>query len=310
VDFIATNGWRFLPAYTFFMDTGEWKHRTRTTKFVGRKWLGQISYAKGRMDFGAAPKQVAPDPATYLALAAEAAKSGAKQWADKVSVDQGDFLSKDTRSLRWFIMPSEAAALLRAESSGANTAPAPPVTTILNPTTATNNHHKPSFASHSSYSTLTSLSFLTSPPVHADDSVVGDSDSGTVSSHSSSLSSLASAHSAFVSSNPEEYSSTNTTNITNSTNTTNTNAINNSTEVSTTITPTTAAATATTTTTTTTTTVTNTTDVSSSSSSSSVVGEKRQHAGKTTDNTPETTGVKRAKVDKASSSNNGKHHLP
>jgi hypothetical protein len=67
---------------------------------VGRKWLGQISYAKGRMEFGVAPKQVAADPATYLSLAAEAAKSAGKQWADKVSVDQGDFLSKDTRSLR------------------------------------------------------------------------------------------------------------------------------------------------------------------------------------------------------------------
>jgi hypothetical protein len=40
---IANEGWRLLPQYKFNYKTGEWKHRSRFTKFPERKWLGHLS---------------------------------------------------------------------------------------------------------------------------------------------------------------------------------------------------------------------------------------------------------------------------
>lgn len=40
---VAEEGWRVLPQYKFNYKTGEWKHRSRFTKFPERKWLGHLS---------------------------------------------------------------------------------------------------------------------------------------------------------------------------------------------------------------------------------------------------------------------------
>ena len=37
-------GWKLLSEYSFFTDTGEWRHKSTLTKRIGRKWLGTISY--------------------------------------------------------------------------------------------------------------------------------------------------------------------------------------------------------------------------------------------------------------------------
>ncbi|GFU72457.1 tRNA-cytidine(32) 2-sulfurtransferase [Trichonephila clavipes] len=43
---VAKNGWKLLPQYNFNPETGEWKHKKRQV-FLGRKWLGSISYKTG-----------------------------------------------------------------------------------------------------------------------------------------------------------------------------------------------------------------------------------------------------------------------
>jgi len=53
--FVARHGWRLLPAYTFYADTGEWRHRDIGPRAPFRKWLSDVSYRGGRLAFGETP---------------------------------------------------------------------------------------------------------------------------------------------------------------------------------------------------------------------------------------------------------------
>ena len=49
VQWIAEFGWRFLPAYRFVPETGEWEHRT-VKPLDTRSWLSQMSFVPNGAD--------------------------------------------------------------------------------------------------------------------------------------------------------------------------------------------------------------------------------------------------------------------
>jgi selenocysteine lyase/cysteine desulfurase/tRNA(Ile)-lysidine synthase TilS/MesJ/thiol-disulfide isomerase/thioredoxin len=127
VDFVATHGWKFLPAYSFYADTGEWRHRSCMTKVLGRRWLGMISYRGGKMQYRPEQRTVEQEPRDeqekhslqqYLATANELVRRcvlNARK-GDKL-VEQSQFLSDSEKSLRWFVLPSEASWVMHTCAS-------------------------------------------------------------------------------------------------------------------------------------------------------------------------------------------------
>jgi selenocysteine lyase/cysteine desulfurase/tRNA(Ile)-lysidine synthase TilS/MesJ len=117
ITFVAEHGWKFLPQYTFYPETGEWYH-INNKKFLTRRWLSNISYAEGKMIFRQpVNQQIAPDQkrkqyAQYFKEAQEALNQ-----VKNVPVPEQNTLLHQTENsdrLRWFIYPSEAAEELRS----------------------------------------------------------------------------------------------------------------------------------------------------------------------------------------------------
>lgn len=42
VIFISEEGWKLLPEYIFYEDTGEWKHKSIKNKKPYRRWLSDV----------------------------------------------------------------------------------------------------------------------------------------------------------------------------------------------------------------------------------------------------------------------------
>ena len=40
--FVSEDGWKFLPEYVFFEDTGEWRHKSMKNKKPFRRWLNDV----------------------------------------------------------------------------------------------------------------------------------------------------------------------------------------------------------------------------------------------------------------------------
>lgn len=116
VDWIATHGWKFLPQYCFCPATGLWFHRRgRPTPNLR---LHDIRYDGGRMCFPArhATETEASFP-RYLAEAERAAADAALA-APNEGAPEDPSLTSDFRSLRWFLLPSEAHNILCATAAG------------------------------------------------------------------------------------------------------------------------------------------------------------------------------------------------
>lgn len=110
--FVAEHGWKLLPAYGFFVDSGEWKHRSRLNKVVDRRWLGNISYKSGRMTFPAMQRTTDKPLKFYMDQAMDAVNKAVAGYKSDM-VDQGQFLSDSAKRLRWFLLPSEALRLIK-----------------------------------------------------------------------------------------------------------------------------------------------------------------------------------------------------
>lgn len=41
--FVSEEGWKFLPEYVFYEDTGEWRHKSMKNKKPFRRWLNDVS---------------------------------------------------------------------------------------------------------------------------------------------------------------------------------------------------------------------------------------------------------------------------
>ncbi|CAK4159413.1 unnamed protein product [Aphanomyces euteiches] len=113
IDFVATDSWKFLPQYRFNHKTGEWKHRTRFTKFPTRKWLTRATFTATP---AAAPTTLTTSYAEYLEQAKELAVQAVSD-VRATPLSHAGMLDDSKASLRWFIYPSEVLAALDAKET-------------------------------------------------------------------------------------------------------------------------------------------------------------------------------------------------
>ena len=143
VSFVAADGWKLLPLYTFIPATGEWRHRSeRKFALRHRRWLSDVRFESGAMTVCPVTAAAAPSPAApiahggvlsadvaerYMAFAAaeaasveEAIAAGKPLGGVHVMVTQEGSEAKALQSpeaarLRWFLLPSEAVAALKGK---------------------------------------------------------------------------------------------------------------------------------------------------------------------------------------------------
>ena len=133
---VADHGWRMLPQYRFYHETGEWKHQT-DLKFRQRKWLQSISYATGELSIKRA--RSGSESASYPLQAKLSTMSESEQQAHLQDVlsqgeaimstqerssipparDEARALDPQSEVLRWFVFPSEIAKKAAQSSNGA-----------------------------------------------------------------------------------------------------------------------------------------------------------------------------------------------
>ncbi|KAL3661679.1 hypothetical protein V7S43_013438 [Phytophthora oleae] len=120
VNFVATDGWKFLPQYKFNHKSGVWKHWTRFTKFPDRKWISHFATA---LEDTTRSKSLADDEDALAAHRAENLAE-ARRLADEVTVKSvpsqvvaasaTQMLDEaDDEALRWFVYPAEATEALK-----------------------------------------------------------------------------------------------------------------------------------------------------------------------------------------------------
>ncbi|GMF40473.1 unnamed protein product [Phytophthora fragariaefolia] len=120
VNFVATDGWKFLPQYKFNHKSGVWKHWTRFTKFPDRKWISHFATA---LEEKTRSKSLEGDDEALAAHRAENLAE-ARRLADEVSAKNipsqvvaasaAQMLEEaDDEALRWFVYPSEAAEAIK-----------------------------------------------------------------------------------------------------------------------------------------------------------------------------------------------------
>ncbi|EKX39424.1 hypothetical protein GUITHDRAFT_158402 [Guillardia theta CCMP2712] len=142
---VAREGWRMLPLYTFNASTGEWRHRSER-KFMlrHRKWMSDVSFSQDKSsrsagDAGGEEEEEEEDGTFLERLEAnfkrnmemaeevvrkieEAARGGKPVGPTMVTDSQlaGEekaIGSPDAARLRWFLLPSEALAELRGKEA-------------------------------------------------------------------------------------------------------------------------------------------------------------------------------------------------
>ena len=111
IHLIASDGWRLLPHYTFDPDTGDWRHRSGHGAQPMR--LADISYRTGKMAYrsrhGTEPEWALPG---YLEEARKIIADAATAYRTLSLADPAS--TPDFESLRWFPLPAEVLAELRA----------------------------------------------------------------------------------------------------------------------------------------------------------------------------------------------------
>ncbi len=115
VSLVATDGWRLLPQYCFDAATGRWRH----ARGLGEAPLSlrDVRYTGRGMDYAAHRHH---EPESCLADYITEARALMADPPDPLVPPQSmaDLaVGADFGALRWFLMPDEAAAELRARSS-------------------------------------------------------------------------------------------------------------------------------------------------------------------------------------------------
>uniref|UniRef100_A0A7S2RBR9 Uncharacterized protein n=1 Tax=Mucochytrium quahogii TaxID=96639 RepID=A0A7S2RBR9_9STRA len=108
---VATHGWRLLPQYRFNTRTGEWKHKTRFTKFPDRLWLEDAPLFNGISTSSSLSQGKEPAYSELLVRAKKIMCDPSLVKGEKLG-DQGNLFSSEAAPLRWFLLPSEAQAEL------------------------------------------------------------------------------------------------------------------------------------------------------------------------------------------------------
>ena len=106
VHFVAEHGWKLLPHYEFFPDSGLWRHRNHKANAPMR--LHDVRYKGGRLQYRSR-RALEPEFAlhTYIDEAHGIVEEAIEQYGEQAAFDTAP-LSSDFQSLRWFVLPSEA----------------------------------------------------------------------------------------------------------------------------------------------------------------------------------------------------------
>lgn len=108
VRWVADEGWKLLPDYTFDAESGRWRHRKAPRHPV--TGLDELDYATGRLRHPSHRKRA---PETALAgYLAEARRLATARTARPRPAPEAVSLSADVEGLRWFPLPAEIAAEL------------------------------------------------------------------------------------------------------------------------------------------------------------------------------------------------------
>jgi selenocysteine lyase/cysteine desulfurase len=114
VELVAEHGWRLLPDYRFDPATAAWRHVRTPERFTMR--LDDVSYRGGKMQYRARhatePEDVLP---TYLDDALAIVRAASRAPLETPEPDPE--LPSDASALRWFPLPGEVRAELRAEAA-------------------------------------------------------------------------------------------------------------------------------------------------------------------------------------------------
>ncbi|XP_006814971.1 uncharacterized protein LOC100377968 [Saccoglossus kowalevskii] len=119
VAMVAEHGWKLLPQYMFNPETGEWKNRGHQV-FQDRRWLGHITYSEGRMQYSDSMqfKEKGRLPNSCEECLIFANDIFVKAIKVKVQLpDQCLLFDQEATKLRWFMLPSEALAILKIKDS-------------------------------------------------------------------------------------------------------------------------------------------------------------------------------------------------
>ncbi|CAE7243491.1 ttcA [Symbiodinium natans] len=121
VEWIAGNGWRLLPAYSFCVETGEWYHRLATPQ-QDREWLSGLvppvlkSSPLRDLESNLRPQDT-PPPEDVLAAADHALATTFKgENPIPLSSTRCPLLDAEYAHLTWFALPTDAAAALRSDA--------------------------------------------------------------------------------------------------------------------------------------------------------------------------------------------------
>ncbi|MBK9030342.1 MAG: aminotransferase class V-fold PLP-dependent enzyme [Myxococcales bacterium] len=115
IHLIATDGWKFLPDYTFCPETGLWRHRRGRPDATMR--LADVTYRTGRMEYRS---RHATEPESALGGYLEEARRlvaarSAGVAADAMTPGPEAERTVDFEALRWFPLPTEIAAELTGQ---------------------------------------------------------------------------------------------------------------------------------------------------------------------------------------------------
>ncbi|KAG3063179.1 hypothetical protein PC121_g12309 [Phytophthora cactorum] len=121
VNFVASDGWKFLPQYKFNHKSGVWKHWTRFTKFPDRKWISHFATA---LEDKTRSKSLGDDEEETLAAHRAENLTEARRLVAEVNTktvpsqvvaaSAAQMLEQaDDEALRWFVYPSEAVEALK-----------------------------------------------------------------------------------------------------------------------------------------------------------------------------------------------------
>ncbi|CAK9062081.1 tRNA-cytidine(32) 2-sulfurtransferase (Two-thiocytidine biosynthesis protein A) (tRNA 2-thiocytidine biosynthesis protein TtcA), partial [Durusdinium trenchii] len=121
VDWVANNGWRLLPAYSFCVETGEWHHRLSTPQ-QDREWLSALAppvlQTSPLRDLENSLKHKEASPPQDLLAAADLALTTSFKGENPIplSSTRCPLLDAEYAHLVWFALPTDAAhSLLMGE---------------------------------------------------------------------------------------------------------------------------------------------------------------------------------------------------
>ncbi|MES1914501.1 MAG: hypothetical protein MHM6MM_006564 [Cercozoa sp. M6MM] len=117
VEFVSTHGWKFLPEYQMYADTGEFRHREHLRKYPDRRSLGFVRFREGQMHFLSRNRFAQGDKRTCLQDAVVLANGLEQEWKNKQVPNPTQGWPQEVQALRWFVCAFETVGALQKQSA-------------------------------------------------------------------------------------------------------------------------------------------------------------------------------------------------